>query len=120
VSQLAQFFVSPPNQLLMNSVGTLSPNPRKNNCHKANKFTSGHKTVSITNISEVEKSLNFFRYACPDHKNEELKLFCVDHDVPCCSLCVSVTHRKCNEVVTVDQAANGFLTSESAQKIAFA
>jgi NADH/NAD ratio-sensing transcriptional regulator Rex len=32
-------------------------------------------------------------------------------------LCVSVTHRKCNEVVTVDQAANGFLTSESAQKI---
>jgi hypothetical protein len=86
-------------------------------CHKANKFTSGHKTVSITNISEVEKSLNFFRYACPDHKNEELKLFCVDHDVPCCSLCVSVTHRKCNEVVTVDQAANGFLTSESAQKI---
>jgi NADH/NAD ratio-sensing transcriptional regulator Rex len=32
-------------------------------------------------------------------------------------LCVSVTHRRCNEVVTVDQAANGFLTSESAQKI---
>ena len=90
------------------------------NCHqyhKANKFTSRHKTVSITDISEVEKSLNFFRNDCPDHKNEELKLFCVDHDVPCCSLCVSVTHRRCNEVVTVDQAANGFLTSESAQKI---
>lgn len=90
------------------------------NCHqyhKANKFTSRHKTVSITDISEVAKSLNFFRNDCPDHKNEELKLFCVDHDVPCCSLCVSVTHRKCNEVVTVDQAANGFLTSESAQKI---
>ena len=90
------------------------------NCHqyhKANKFTSKHKTVSITDISEVEKSLNFFRNDCPDHKNEELKLFCVDHDVPCCSLCVSVTHRRCNEVVTVDQAANGFLTSEAAQKI---
>ena len=86
-------------------------------CHKANKFTSGHKTVSITNISEVENSLNFFHYDCPDHKNEELKLFCVDHDVPCCSFCVSVTHRKCNEVVTVDQAANGLFTSESAQKI---
>jgi hypothetical protein len=37
--------------------------------------------------------------------------------VPCCSFCVSVTHRKCNEVVTVDQAANGLFTSESAQKI---
>lgn len=53
---------------------------------------------------------------CSEHTNEKIKLFCKDHDIPCCSMCVSVTHRKCEEIVTIEDAAKVYLSENSVEK----
>ncbi|XP_069132442.1 tripartite motif-containing protein 2-like [Argopecten irradians] len=39
---------------------------------------------------------------CPKHK-KEMDLFCEDHQSVCCSTCIAVTHRRCEEVTTLSE-----------------
>ncbi|XP_052081081.1 probable E3 ubiquitin-protein ligase MID2 [Mytilus californianus] len=77
-------------------------------CHKSNKLSSNHEIVPISDISKEGYALKSFKNMCSEHKNKELELFCVDHDLPCCSICVSVKHRKCENVLTIEEAAKNF------------
>ncbi|CAC5403594.1 TRIM2_3 [Mytilus coruscus] len=50
-----------------------------------------------------------------DHKTmhgEELKLFCADHHTPCCSMCVSIHHRRCAKVLSIEDAAMEYAKSD--------
>ncbi|XP_056003406.1 uncharacterized protein LOC130049595 [Ostrea edulis] len=42
---------------------------------------------------------------CPEHKKETIKFFCNDHQQSCCSLCIGTSHRKCESIDTVEDAA---------------
>lgn len=42
---------------------------------------------------------------CPKHNHETIQMYCYDHEQPCCGLCVGTNHRKCEEVDTVETAA---------------
>ena len=48
---------------------------------------------------------------CSTHKNRKLELFCFDHEDPCCLTCMTVNHRKCEKVMTLDEAAENFRES---------
>jgi hypothetical protein len=41
----------------------------------------------------------------------------MNHDILCCSTCVAVKHRKCENVLTIDDAANNFVSSKETDKI---
>ncbi|XP_071149339.1 E3 ubiquitin-protein ligase TRIM45-like [Mytilus edulis] len=85
-------------------------------CHKSNKLSSNHEIVPISDISRGGYVLKAFKNMCAEHKNKELELFCVDHEFPCCSICVSVKHRKCENVLTIEEAAKNFRALNSVSK----
>jgi hypothetical protein len=85
--------------------------------HKSNKSSSHHEILSISDISEDSKNIKTFKNYCFEHKNKEIELFCMDHDIPCCSTCVAVKHRKCEDVLTIDDAANNFISSKETDNI---
>ncbi|VDI67596.1 Hypothetical predicted protein [Mytilus galloprovincialis] len=82
-------------------------------CHRINKSSSNHEIVDISRQGIV---LNSFKNLCSEHKSKELELFCVDHNLPCCATCVSVTHRKCEKVLTIEDAASRFRETNSEDK----
>ena len=91
-----------------------------NNCEKShisNKSSSHHEILSISDISEDSQNIKTFKNNCFEHKNKEIELFCMDHDIPCCSTCVAVKHRKCEHVLTIGDAANNFVSSKETDKI---
>ena len=85
--------------------------------HKSNKSSSYHEILSISEISEDSQNIKTFKNNCFEHKNKEIELFCMDHDIPCCSTCVVVKHRTCQHVLTIDDAANNFVSSKETDKI---
>ncbi|XP_071161277.1 probable E3 ubiquitin-protein ligase MID2 [Mytilus edulis] len=87
------------------------------NCHTANKYTVDHEIRSLSDVLLEEKMPKAFISKCIEHTNKKIKLFCKDHDIPCCSMCVSVTHRKCEEIVTIEDAAKVYLSKNSVDKI---
>ncbi|CAG2230001.1 TRIM2_3 [Mytilus edulis] len=51
------------------------------------------------------------------HKGEELKLFCADHQTPCCSMCVSINHRRCEKVLSIENAAIEYATTDKVKDL---
>ncbi|CAC5389065.1 TRIM56 [Mytilus coruscus] len=84
------------------------------NCHRINKSSSNHEIVDISKQGIVLKS---FKNICTEHKGKELELFCADHDLPCCATCVSVKHRKCENILVIDDAAKKFRETTSVYNI---
>lgn len=81
------------------------------NCHKSNKSSSDHEVKPLSSISKKEKFPKAFTSSCSVHTSEKIKLFCMDHDIPCCTMCISITHRKCDEIVTIEDAAKIFCST---------
>lgn len=42
---------------------------------------------------------------CVHHQDIPITLFCQDHEEPCCTMCVSTSHRKCQRVESIEKAA---------------
>ncbi|XP_063441478.1 E3 SUMO-protein ligase RanBP2-like isoform X2 [Mytilus trossulus] len=84
--------------------------------HSSNKSTSNHQIKKIFTLPEKEKVHKTCQNICSDH-SKKLKLFCNDHNVPCCTLCVSLSHRKCDNVVTFEEAVKTFSTDFKLDKI---
>ena len=45
--------------------------------------------------------------ACTEHPEKIIEIYCNDHSKPCCTVCATVHHRKCEHVVTIDKAVYG-------------
>ncbi|CAC5405768.1 RANBP2 [Mytilus coruscus] len=84
--------------------------------HKSNKATSNHDIKPISTLTDEEKIPKAFKNISDLH-SKKLKLFCNDHDVPCCTLCVSLGHRKCDNVVTIEEKAKSFFTDAKFEKL---
>ncbi|XP_052106995.1 E3 ubiquitin-protein ligase TRIM56-like [Mytilus californianus] len=88
-----------------------------NKCHTANKVSADHEIRSLSDVFPEDKMPKTFASKCSEHTNKKIKLFCKDHDIPCCSMCVSITHRKCEEIVAIEDAARVYLSENSVDKI---
>jgi hypothetical protein len=74
--------------------------------HQAMKITRHHKVISIEEARAMPRSLAANAYvSCPVHMGESMKVFCVDHNKPCCNTCVATQHRKCDNVATIEDLA---------------
>lgn len=74
--------------------------------HKSLKYLQHHNLISMTDLQHqpIKDSAN--RPPCPDHDGTELAFFCEDHNHVVCSSCVTLDHRKCNNVMSCEEAAD--------------
>ncbi|CAC5358933.1 TRIM56 [Mytilus coruscus] len=88
-----------------------------NRYHKHHKIFENHEVIPIEKFTSAFEFPVKFQSSCSKHKNEKLKLYCSDHKIPCCSVCVSVEHRKCENVCTIEDAALIYRDSNTVQNL---
>ena len=54
---------------------------------------------------------------CSEHPVEAVRVYCKDHSKPCCTLCAAIKHRKCQDVVDVEEVTSGIKDSKQAGHI---
>ncbi|XP_063397241.1 uncharacterized protein LOC134681530 [Mytilus trossulus] len=71
--------------------------------HRRFKTTTTHKTFTITTSTNDDFTFlaetNAF---CSIHETKPLDVYCLDHSVPCCVVCLTVNHRTC-EVKCIEE-----------------
>ncbi|KAJ8312365.1 hypothetical protein KUTeg_009738 [Tegillarca granosa] len=74
--------------------------------HKVIKGLEHHQIESLDKLKK-EKVMHIptVDIYCPKHKDRKLEIYCHDHQAICCLTCMTMNHRKCNQVTTVDEAA---------------
>jgi hypothetical protein len=84
-------------------------------CHRSFKMTSSHVLVPLEEMNSDKMSLGIrgINY-CSEHNGKIIEVYCVDHSRPCCTLCGTFSHRKCESVLTIDTAAAGIKQSTKA------
>ncbi|XP_061177474.1 probable E3 ubiquitin-protein ligase MID2 [Saccostrea echinata] len=88
-------------------------------CHRRNRASSAHKIIPINKpdavmelTSDLLKNEN-----CQEHPNKKLKLYCNDHNKPCCTLCVSMEHRKCDSIEGIQKVTERIKNSSNLQAL---
>ncbi|XP_045203040.2 uncharacterized protein LOC123556401 [Mercenaria mercenaria] len=91
-----------------------------NTYHKKIKSSLNHNVCDIETKSKEIEAGQLLRQLtrCPDHKHEEVKYLCNDHDVLCCNECAIVNHRKCENLVCLNEESSNVSTDDgiSAEK----
>ncbi|CAC5384984.1 unnamed protein product [Mytilus coruscus] len=86
--------------------------------HNLMKFTSDHVIKPLDEyLSDGKNNLSVFKNTCYEHPNKIIELYCADHECPCCSMCISIKHRRCEKVQSIDEAAEGILSSAIVQDV---
>ncbi|VDI41816.1 Hypothetical predicted protein [Mytilus galloprovincialis] len=85
--------------------------------HKAIKYTADHVINPIEQLTTDIDLLKSFKNKCSEHKGKDVELYCVDHDIPCCSMCVSIYHRKCEKVLSIEDAARDYNRTEKVKEL---
>ncbi|CAG2206303.1 TRIM56 [Mytilus edulis] len=86
--------------------------------HKIFKMSKSHKIIPITDINaETSTSSLHAHVTCKEHPDKTIEVYCQDHSKPCCTVCATVHHRKCEQVVTIDKAVTGIKESEKAKNL---
>ena len=84
-------------------------------CHRSFTMTSSHVLVPLEEMNSDKMSLGIrgINY-CSEHNGKIIEVYCVDHSRPCCTLCATLSHRKCESVISIDTAAAGIKQSTKA------
>ncbi|XP_063408866.1 E3 ubiquitin-protein ligase Midline-1-like [Mytilus trossulus] len=87
-------------------------------CHKSFKMSAKHPIVLLKDIVTDKEpvSISSLIY-CEEHSGEVIKAYCIDHSKPLCTLCATLSHRKCEDVITIEKAASGIKKSEKATEL---
>lgn len=80
--------------------------------HKKAKISRSHKLISLDECESNPPRIHVTKM-CDKHPDKKLETFCVDHQMPCCLVCMTTHHRKCDHVKTLEEAAKG--VSESSE-----
>ncbi|XP_021352936.1 uncharacterized protein LOC110450040 [Mizuhopecten yessoensis] len=79
-------------------------------------YIEGHTILTSKEVETDPTKTIIISTKCESHE-ETMKLFCRDHEVVCCSTCVAVEHRKCDNVVTVKEQAKNLKERKQAMPI---
>ena len=84
-------------------------------CHRSFKMSSSHVIVSLEemNSDKMTPGIRGINY-CSEHNGKIIEVYCVDHSRSCCTLCATLSHRKCETVISIDSAAAGIKQSTKA------
>ncbi|XP_061168863.1 E3 ubiquitin-protein ligase TRIM33-like [Saccostrea echinata] len=73
--------------------------------HKKFRSFRNHSFLDLHLVKTQEKAPFTGFIPCPDHPSTQAQVFCVDHHVACCTLCATIRHRKCSDILTLEEAA---------------
>lgn len=73
--------------------------------HKGLRSCRNHKVLTTAQFAEAINSLKVEEEICRQHEGKPKEHYCYTHTSLCCSQCVSESHRKCDRVVPVAEAA---------------
>lgn len=73
------------------------------NFHQYSRLTMEHKVCNIAEQNQkISLSVDLF---CKQHTSRRLEVYCFDHEEPCCLMCATVSHRKCQKVNSLEDCA---------------
>ncbi|KAL3860364.1 hypothetical protein ACJMK2_010500 [Sinanodonta woodiana] len=81
--------------------------------HRGMRITRLHSLIPIQDSKSHQMQLLQADEPCADHPGNTMNMYCQDHFVPCCNTCVAVTHRRCQNVVTMDKLAKALKQSKA-------
>ncbi|XP_062602752.1 E3 ubiquitin-protein ligase TRIM56-like [Saccostrea cucullata] len=73
--------------------------------HTSLPILADHKIAPIDDSKDAGMLTADDHDHCDIHTGKKLEMFCEDHDVACCATCTMVHHRKCETVLTLQDAA---------------
>ena len=81
--------------------------------HKTNRALRNHQVFRVDDLV-IEPLLEKFSEdtACETHPERKSEVYCKDHDVLCCVVCVTTSHRKCENVLPIEECAKGIKEDE--------
>ena len=77
-------------------------------CHNKLAVSKTHIVVPIDKIAFDDIQVQTDMIKCKEHLAKNLEFYCFDHDAPCCITCVTLLHRKCEHVDTMELASKEF------------
>lgn len=76
--------------------------------HKSFKMTSKHKIILLKDIQSEESNTQLSEVMfCYDHPDKAIEVYCEDHSTPCCTLYATLSHRKYENVTSIQKVASG-------------
>lgn len=85
--------------------------------HNSMKALSGHRMLPMNELKNKSLNIPIHYDYCDSHKGKKLEIYCFDHETPCCLTCMTVHHRKCEKVTTIDEAAKGIKENPDTLKL---
>ncbi|KAK3108312.1 hypothetical protein FSP39_005403 [Pinctada imbricata] len=73
--------------------------------HRRSKASSNHKLIELGEDTSKDIPLYHADVYCTEHSEEKVKAYCNDHSIVCCMTCVMLKHRKCDNVGSIEDAA---------------
>lgn len=74
--------------------------------HNRGPLTSNHQVSLLSEITSADLVPDQIKGEfCVLHQDIPITLFCQDHEEPCCTMCASTSHRKCQRVESIEEAA---------------
>ncbi|VDH90058.1 tripartite motif-containing protein 2/3 [Mytilus galloprovincialis] len=75
--------------------------------HGFMKLFSDHTVVQIDEMNSVsiveDPDLSMISDSCPVHSSKVLEAFCYEHQELCCVLCLTLQHRKCENIQAIEE-----------------
>lgn len=72
--------------------------------HQKIKAVRSHEIMKLEDAGFICRKFHVELY-CKNHSEKKINHFCYDHQISCCSLCVTELHRKCENVTTLKNAS---------------
>lgn len=72
-------------------------------CHMSMKATREHEITPLENVRSNPQPAVHEEVTCSEHHKKEVDMYCKDHELPCCPLCIATHHRKCERIFQIDE-----------------
>ncbi|CAC5425059.1 unnamed protein product [Mytilus coruscus] len=84
--------------------------------HCLAKASRHHKTIPMAEYHKLPENVSQIPQSCTKH-DEKFLLYCKDHEMPCCGKCVNEGHKRCQDVVNLDDIIKNAKNSTSFKEI---
>ncbi|CAG2202944.1 unnamed protein product [Mytilus edulis] len=82
--------------------------------HKKSRSSKAHNTMSTKDYHNLPKFMQDISSQCRDHK-KKYELYCSFHACPCCVMCITDKHQKCQEMKPLSDVLKQVKSSASVQ-----
>ncbi|XP_033731669.1 E3 ubiquitin-protein ligase Midline-1-like [Pecten maximus] len=77
--------------------------------HRRSKLLSTHKVIAIDEVSKTDIRMPVsIVNTCPRHTGKTIEVYCHNHNALCCVLCVTLSHRMCTQVSSLEDTTMMF------------